>query len=307
LFSTARNTTKKADDPTYVQAVSSLLHSPPSSHGINRTTWKQDDLHRVLAESGFPIARQNIRAIIRKQGYKWHKARKVLTSNDPEYRAKVERITSILSNIRPDERFFSADEYGPFHVTMKGGRKLVGPGETHTVPQWPKSKGSFIITGALELCTNQVTHFFSEKKNTDEMIRLLDILLEEYAGMETLYLSWDAASWHLAKRFDQRVAAVNAMSENCSDVPRVELAPLPARAQFLNVIESVYSGMARAIIHNSDYESEEAAKLAIDRYFEERNAAFRANPKRAGGKIWGQERVKPAFSESNNCKDPRYR
>jgi len=31
--------------------------------------------------------------------------------------------------------------------------------------------------------------------------------------------------------------------------------PLPAGAQFLNVIESVFSGMARAIIHNSDYES----------------------------------------------------
>jgi len=139
------------------------------------------------------------------------------------------------------------------------------------------------------------------------MIRLLDVLLREYAGMETLYLSWDAASWHLARKFDQRVSVVNAMCEKHSDIPRIELAPLPAGAQFLNVIESVFSGMARAIIHNSDYQSEEEAMHAIDRYFEERNAAFRANPKRAGKKIWGQERVKPVFSESNNCKDPRYR
>ena len=36
---------------------------------------------------------------------------------------------------------------------------------------------------------------------------------------------------------------------------RVELAPLPASAQFLDVIESVFSGLARAIIHNSDYSS----------------------------------------------------
>jgi hypothetical protein len=33
-----------------------------------------------------------------------------------------------------------------------------------------------------------------------------------------------------------------------------------AGAQFLNVIESVFSGMARAIIHNSNYGSIDAAK-----------------------------------------------
>jgi hypothetical protein len=65
--------------------------------------------------------------------------------------------------------------------------------------------------------------------------------------------------------------------------------------------------MARAIIHNSDYQSIEECKLAIDRYFEERNQHFKSNPKRAGKKIWGKEREKAVFSESNNCKDAMYR
>ena len=78
-------------------------------------------------------------------------------------------------------------------------------------------------------------------------------------------------------------------------------------AQFLNVIESVFSGMARAIIHNSDYKSVDDAKAAIDRYLEERNAHFRQHPRRAGNKIWRLEREPAAFSEANNCKDPRYR
>jgi hypothetical protein len=47
----------------------------------------------------------------------------------------------------------------------------------------------------------------------------------------------------------------------------VTFAPLPTRAQFLNVIESVFSGMARAIIHNSDYLSVKEAMSAIDLYF----------------------------------------
>jgi hypothetical protein len=62
-----------------------------------------------------------------------------------------------------------------------------------------------------------------------------------------------------------------------------------------------------AIIHNSDYESVEQCKEAIDLYFVERNRHFKDNPKRAGDKIWGKERVPPVFSKSNNCKDPNYR
>ena len=89
--------------------------------------------------------------------------------------------------------------------------------------------------------------------------------------------------------------------------PTVETAPLPAGAQFLNVIESVFSGMARSIIHNSDYKTLEDAKAAIDRYFADRNAHFTLHPKRAGKKIWGKEREVPEFSLANNCKDPRYR
>jgi hypothetical protein len=88
--------------------------------------------------------------------------------------------------------------------------------------------------------------------------------------------------------------------------PFVALAPLPASAQFLNVIESIFSGMAKAIIHNSDYTSIEECKTSIDRYFLERNQFFLENPKRAGNKIWGKEITKVEFNESNNCKDPRY-
>jgi hypothetical protein len=92
-----------------------------------------------------------------------------------------------------------------------------------------------------------------------------------------------------------------------SGCPQVKLVPLPSSAQFLNVIESVFSGMARAIIHNSDFPSLEAAKDAIDKYFADRNEQFSKFPKRAGQKIWGIERVPSEFSVSHNCKDPKYR
>ena len=74
----------------------------------------------------------------------------------------------------------------------------------------------------------------------------------------------------------------------------------------MNIIELVFSGMARAIIHNSDYVSAAECRKAIDAYFAERNANFKLKPKRAGNKIWRKEREPVAFSEGNDCKDPAY-
>jgi len=299
---------QKPEDLCYKEALFKILHSPPQSHGLNRTTWTEKDLHMVMSEQGLPICSAGIRKIIREAGYTFRKAKKVLTSNDPEYRTKLREITNILRNLKPDEKFFSVDEYGPFAVKIQGGRSLMKPGELRTVPQRQKSKGSLILTAALELSENQVTHFYSDRKNTDEMLKLLEMLLEQYGDQSCIYFSWDAASWHASKKLYERVAEINSAEYQAKlKVPLVKLAPLPSCAQFLNVIESVFSGMARAIIHNSDYPSVDACKAAIDRRFEERNQHFRAHPKRAGKKIWGKELVPPEFSESNNCKDPRYR
>jgi DDE superfamily endonuclease len=261
-------------------------------------------IYRVLKEAGAPAGEDVIRKIIKQAGYRWRKARVVLTSHDPEFSKKLDRIRSILSGLKADEAFFSIDEFGPFAVKAQPGRALVAPEERRFVPQWQRSKGSVIVTAGIELSSNQVTHFYSVKKNTDEMIRMMEVLVGQYRDRTRIYLSWDGASWHISKKLFERIEKHNAAVGYSG--PRIETAPLPARAQFLNVIESVFSGMSRAIIHNSNYKSVDDAKAAIDRYFTERNAYFKIKPRRAGRKIWGKERVPAEFSESHNCKDPRF-
>jgi hypothetical protein len=167
------------------------------------------DLARVLRETGHSACPDVIRQITKAAGYRWRKARVVLTSSDPNYTEKLNRIRSILSELRPDEAFFSIDEFGPFAVKMKPGLTLCAPGEQRVVPQWQKSRGCLIMTAALELSSNQVTHFYSPRKNTIEMIRMMELLVEKYRDRRKLYLSWDAASWHISKRLHQRVEEHN--------------------------------------------------------------------------------------------------
>jgi hypothetical protein len=265
-----------------------------------------DDLCRIMAEGGHDTSKKHLRSLVKTAGFKWRKAKVVLTSNDPEYNAKVGMIKQTLSDLKEDEAFFSIDEYGPFAIKRRGGTKRVAPGENYVVPQHQMSKGWLILTAALELSRNQITHFYSLKKNTMEMIKMADLLRAQYRTCCTIYLSWDAASWHISKKLFLHLGEVNQRARQ-DGFPIVKTAPLPAGAQFLNVIESVFSGMAKGITHNSDYPSVDAAKQAIDRHFEEGNEFFVRRPRRAGQKIWGHERVLSEFSDANNCKDPLYR
>jgi len=69
------------------------------------------------------------------------------------------------------------------------------------------------------------------------------------------------------------------------------------------VIESVFSGLAKAVIHNSDYASADECKAAIDLHFITRNEYFQNHPKQAGRKIWGKELVKAQFSETHHTRN----
>jgi transposase len=286
-----------------------IIHETPKLYDINRASWSLHALRDAYYKTyGERISRSSISEYFILAGYRFKKAKKVLTSEDPTYRDKLTRITNALSYLSPSEKFFSIDEFGPFSVKIRGGVALVPGDEMRTIPQRQRSKGSLICTAALELSTNQITHFYPRKKNTIEMIKLLRQLVQFYESETRLFISWDSASWHESKALYKAVDEINSDAFRIRHkTPLLALMPLPSGAQFLNVIESVFSGMARAILHNSNYESVDACKVAIDRYFAERNRAFLEQPRRAGKKIWGKERVEAVFREENNCKDPRWR
>lgn len=286
--------------------VFALLHTPPRDSGYNRTSWRLRDLKEALAARGMAASANSIRDVIRRTGYAWKKTRVALTSTDTDYRAKVDALKSTLAGLGERELFFSIDEFGPFAVKTRGGRSLQPAHSARTVPQWQRSRGSLIVMAALELSRNQVTHFFSDRKDSEESIRLIEALRRNHREATRIFLSWDAAPWHSSKRLLDRIRFLNEWAPHES-APEIVLVPLPSNAQFLNVIKSVFSGMARAVIHNSDYADVSDAKAAISRYFDERNEHFVANPRKAGKAIWRSERVLSTFNETNNCKDLRYR
>jgi hypothetical protein len=56
-----------------------------------------DDLQVILRRTGHQMSQERIRKMIKAAGFRWRKAKVVLTSQDPDYRAKLDAIKKILS------------------------------------------------------------------------------------------------------------------------------------------------------------------------------------------------------------------
>ena len=68
LFAPRSRGVKKADQKEYKDAVFSILHAPPSSYGINRTSWRIEDITRILRQTGLRICKDVVSKIIKRCG-----------------------------------------------------------------------------------------------------------------------------------------------------------------------------------------------------------------------------------------------
>lgn len=281
-----------------------VIHHKPKFYDVNRSNWSLDSLVKVYGEQfNESISATSVSRSLKEVKYTIKKARKVLTSPDPDYREKVDTLLKTINAIRHDELLFFIDELGPLKVQKYGGKIYSRGNEVPTYPQIQVGKGSISLAGALSATTNQMTWIYIEAKDSEAMINLAEVLYNQHFSKKKLYITWDCASWHNSHALVSWLELFNAETEKSGIGPIIEFIPLPTSSQFLDIIEAVFSGMKRAVIHNSDYQSETEMKTAISQHFRERNEHFKENPKRAGNKIWDID----FFHDHNNIKSGTYR
>jgi transposase len=133
-----------------------VLHHKPTAFGINRTNWTQPALLKAYEHSfGESISRSTLARTLRRAGYRWKKARRVLTSPDPSYHEKVELLLNTVRSLGEKEMFFFLDEWGPIQARKRGGKTYQN--DRSTIPCQQASRGSVSLIAALSARTNQVT------------------------------------------------------------------------------------------------------------------------------------------------------
>ncbi len=295
---------KNAQSKEKLQRIFEIIHHPPKFFDVNRSRWTQTNIANVYEKTyGETIGKSTIGDILKKSGYSLKKVKRVLTSSDPNYREKVELLLKTLQLLKTSEAFFFIDEVGPMRIKKYGGKIYTKKENTNYVSTNQTSKGSVSFSASLNATTNQLTWIYGLKKNTNCMIDLIEILFNQYFYKKKLYITWDAASWHSSAELVEWLNLFNKETLNRLSGPTIEFVPLPSCAQFLNVIESTFSHLKKAVVHNSNYQSSYEMMSAISGYFKERNEYFLDNPKRAGKKIWEID----FFKDNTNIKSGNFR
>ena len=282
-----------------------IFHQPPNTFGINRSNWTISALNEIYVKKyNDKISISTTGQLLRKiSGYSRKKTRQRLTSSDPDYREKVDLLLKVLHSLKENEELFFIDEVGPMQVKKYGGRTYFHKNYIRKIPVNAKSKGSIIFSAALSAKSNQISWMFNKSKNSEAMIKLIEMIYNQYNKLSKIYITWDAASWHNSEELITWLDEFNRKTNVLRIGPIIEFIPLPSCAQFLDIIESVFSIMKRTIIHLSNYQSVNQMKTAISLHFQERNDFFKKNPKRAGNKIWSLD----FFDDNENIRHGNYR
>ena len=106
-------------------------------------------------------------------------------------------------------KFFSIAEYGPKAVKQRNGEALAEKDKPRVMEKHTKSKGWYTLIAAIELSTDQITHFYTQKKDTNEMILLFHLLIAQYRDEEKLHLSWDSLACHFSKKLKEEIEILN--------------------------------------------------------------------------------------------------
>lgn len=161
---------------------------------------------------------------------------------------------------------FYLDEAGPYLVKPQPGQKWHPINETYKTPFRWETKGKLVIFGALKTNPGKIHHHINKSKGYKVMLKFIRRLAHLYKHMATLYLIWDNARAHEAKRLNSWIECWNKKGK-----VKLKVLPLPTYSPWLNPIEPIFGDLYKKVIAGSNFRWPSLMAKDIHKYFHHRN------------------------------------
>jgi len=233
-----------------------ILVSPPSDFEVKQEFWTVKALYRVIQEK-FPgsYSKKYIYQLIRRLGFVLKKPRPRHYKANPEAAAEVKR--QIRELVHAGYPVYFEDETRVFLTTIIG-RVIARKGEKIEMKvNIGHHKGIFIF-GAINVSTRRVKIMFSEKFNSEAMMRFLYAVKRE-VGRGRVYVVLDNASSHKARRV-----------EYLSRRKGIHFVFLPPYSPQLNPVEEIWRELKK-YLENKLFKEVSEIKEEVEKFFVERS------------------------------------
>ena len=235
----------------------------PRQAGQPFSLWTCDDLAHHLAQKGhLRVAGETIRRHLRALGFRIVRPVLSISSPDPEYEAKVERLEELKAQARRGEIILLYED----EVDLNLLPGIIGcwtrRGQQRRIPTPGQNQKRYGF-GAVNVITGQVTRLIGERKNSDHFCALVERVVQQYCPGEI----WQGRKVALVvdNYIIHRSKTTNAVPVRYAD--RLTIVALPTYSPKLNLIELLWKHLRRKVTHNHLFESVSTLVQAVEAFF----------------------------------------
>lgn len=243
---------------------SMVVGAPPAPYA----RWTVDLLASELKRQGIvpAISPETVSLWLRSADVKPHRIKYWLTSNDPDFKQKKDRIVDIYLNPPTDGVVVSIDEKTSIQALERWRRQYAtAPGRVRRLDFEYKRHGVVNLIAAFNVGTGNVIGECVDKNDSAAFIVFVRRIMEVYPSGK-LYLILDNGSTHRSKETTAFFA------EHSRLVPVFT----PTHASWLNQVEIWFSLLSRQALRHVTFTSREELRDRILQYIETYNATSRA-------------------------------
>ena len=203
------------------------------------------------------VSHETIRQTLLRLGIRWQRAKHWIQSSDPQYAQKKRRRDRLiaLATERSDWLLGFQDETWWSRVARSGMASWTTVGRPLRLVEAavPRDEAKALACHGLWLPAEEATWLrFVDGRPisalTTAFLAWCAVEAEQFAGIRTLVLIWDNASWHTSRTVRQWLRAYNQAVQRAGQSVKLVPVPLPSKAPWLNPIEAKWRHAKRAIV-----------------------------------------------------------
>lgn len=211
--------------------------------------WTQESLAETLFHrTGIAMSRSTVQRILSAQGFRPHRVRQWLHSQDPDFRAKVQRVCNLYLSPPPGAVVLSIDEKPMQALERKHPSKTSARDATTRREFEYIRHGTSVLLAALEVHTGRVVGEVVPHRSAEALVEFMERLARRYPRKQ-VHVVWDNLNIHYDGK-DERWQAFNARVGG-----RFHFVHTPLHASWVNQIEIWFSILQRRVLRHGSFES----------------------------------------------------
>lgn len=261
----------------------SLACQKPKELGYPHELWTIDLLVRHArghcTEAGHPslagLAGGTVSKILNQNKIRPHKVRYYLERRDPDFDQKMVQLLLVYEEVELQRKADEPDSWTVISYDEKPGIQAIGT----TAPDLPPvpgrhpslsrefeyvRHGTCSLLAGVDLLTGHVHHLVRDRHRSREFVEFLRLVDDHYPNDVKIRLILDNHSAHKSKETNDYLKTVP---------NRFEFVFTPVHGSWLNLVETLFSKMARSVLRHIRVTGKDELSSRIDHYFNDLNAA----------------------------------